>query len=229
MPNSYPYSDNEYIQKWSALCVHVKKKIPNNEILNKRSSFLMKIFSICLFFIEFYKFSSTFYPKIYLSDNMWKNFNNPNLPTDSKIRLITSICHEYVHLLDRKKMWILFDFLYLSPQIFMLGFLLIFITGNFWWLLALLFLSPVPSIGRTWIEFRGYRMSIAIRYWLTGKLDDSYIEYIISQFTTRSYYWMFPFRWFLQRMFANHIEKIKSNNIENLPKEIIEIRKVLDI
>ena len=91
------------------------------------------------------------------------------------------------------------------------------------WFLCLLFLLPIPSPTRAWLEFRGYRMTIAVwshylgREWSASRFTDSIIE---KNFVGSAYYWMFPFRRFLYKKFYEHHAKRRS---------IPEIREILNI
>ena len=133
---------------------------------------------------------------------------------------IATLSHEYVHLSDRKRMSLFFNFLYLFPQIFAVFALLA--PHNLWFLLFLLCLLPIPSPGRAWAEFRGYRMSMAVYHWLLcGRYS---IDHITHQFVSSNYYWMFPFKGFLRRKFEAEYEKIKQ---DDLAPELHEIKYVL--
>jgi hypothetical protein len=177
----------------------------------------MKFLSVVLFFNKGFltRYITTLYPRIYVPSLPW----NPNKP----VSRIATLAHEYVHMYDRRRLGWIFNILYLSPQIFSL--LTIGAFWNMWWLLALLFLLPLPSPGRTWLEFRGYRMTAAVQWWLTGnEVNTVWIE---QQFTGSAYYWMFPFKRFMERRIVKAIENIKSDKF--LPPEIFEIKTVLGV
>jgi len=207
--------DNE--TRYARLTEHVMSQISGFEVVGKKGSRLMRLLSVILFFNKAFmtRYITTIYPKIYVPELPW----SPDRPTAR----IATLAHEYVHMSDRKRLGWLFNLLYLSPQIFaVLAFGAFF---NLWWLLALLFLLPIPSPGRAWLEFRGYRMSMAVNWWLTGQeINTVWVE---NQFTASGYYWMFPFKKFLESRIASAIENIKSG--ENLPPEISEIKEVLGV
>lgn len=207
--------DNE--ARYAKLAEYVKSQIPGFEVVSKKESRLMKLLSVILFFNKVFmtRYITTIYPRIYVPELPW-------IP-DRAVSRISVLAHEYVHMSDRKRMGWLFNILYLSPQIFaLLSLLAVF---NLWWLLALLFLLPIPSPGRAWLEFRGYRMSIAVNWWLTGQETNT--VWVEQQFTQSAYYWMFPFKGYLESRISRAIENIKSG--ENLPPEISEIKEVLGV
>lgn len=196
----------------------IEEDIPKFEIRHKNKSFLMKLLSVVLFFNRKFmtNYVTTMYPVVYVPD--WWGINKARQKAEIEI-----LAHEYVHLYDRKKMWWLFNLLYLSPQIFSL-----LAIGAFWnisFLWCLLFLLPWPSPGRAWLEFRGYRMSLAMMYWMRikGKLENvdkrcTFIEnyditWVVGQFTGPAYYFMFPFKDYLGKKFRQTLEDIKDDNL----------------
>lgn len=108
-----------------------------------------------------------------------------------------TLAHELEHLIERQKEGTFYNALrYLFPQILVVFALLaVLAIWNLWFLLALVFLLallPLPAPGRRDIELRGYTMSMATRYWLTGSIRDRDFERIASQFTSSAYYFMWP-------------------------------------
>ena len=218
----------KYMQQRTRLLNHIKNKIRGFAIVRKDKSLLMRILSIVLFFNKGFMTSyfTTMYPKIYVPSWFGKMEYRHRLKAEVEI-----LAHEYVHLYDRKRLGWLFNLFYLSPQIFSL--LAIGAIWNSWFLLALVFLLPLPSPGRAWLEFRGYRMTLAVKHWmhLSKKLENkenSYtflencdITWIVKQFTGSSYYFMFPCRSALEKKFKQAIEDIKNNNLE---PELLEIK-----
>lgn len=195
------------------LISHISSQIPKFEIIQKSKSLFMKFLNIFLGLFNktfMTDFTTTIYPKIYIpiGFEQWT----------SKTEILA---HEYIHLSDRKKLGILFNLIYLSPQIFSLLALLSF--WNLWFLLFLLFLLPIPSIGRTILEYRGYVCSIAVYYWLFGKKYD--IDFIVDQFTSSNYYFMFPFKSYLTKKFEQEYKKIIQN--EYSFKTLQEIHDIL--
>jgi hypothetical protein len=193
---------------------YVRASIPGFKVVEKQQSLWMRVLSRFLFFNPDFmsRYTTTLYPKIYVPSRSRWEANN--------FFSIITLAHEYVHLSDRRTLGILFNLFYLTPQILAVFALLYPIST--WFLLFLICLLPIPSIGRAWAEFRGYRMSMAVHYWLTGQKYN--ITFITHQFVSSSYYWMFPFRPFLTRLFEREFEKIV---LEDYSPELREFRNVL--
>jgi hypothetical protein len=193
---------------------HINSNISNFSIKTKEESFLLRLLRKTEDTTTI-----TLYPTIYFSkDNL-----PPHNSTDATINYIKLLCHEYVHLSDRKKLWQLFNLLYFSPQIFAI--LSILSILNMWWILCVLLLAPFPSIGRAILEYRGYKMTLAVEYWLTGQ---SYsISHVVNQFELSTYYFMFPFTKFMTARFTKFMEKVE--NEEELSLIYNEIKQVIHL
>lgn len=195
----------------------VLQKIPKFKIAIKEDSKLIKILSYVLFFTpNFWRYITTVYPIVYFPKFKIANENSSTFIT---FHYINALCHEYIHLKDRKRMWIFFSIFYFFPQILSL-FALLAIFLNCWYLLFLLFLAPLPSL-RAWLEFRAFKMSIASAYWLGGEYD---IEWTLNQFVHSNYYFMFPFRKYLKRKIDEFLIDLKNDNIK---EEYLEIKHML--
>lgn len=126
-----------------------------------------------------------------------------NFINSDEMNVLEVMAHETVHEADRKRLGsLLFAALYLSPQILALGSLLAILAvwfSNMWllFLICLLFVAPIPSIGRSYIELRGYRMNVMFMKQV-DKVSDSaiepYLHYIAQNFTGANYYFMMPFK-----------------------------------
>lgn len=195
----------------------IKLEIPKFEIIEKEKSWLMKALSILLFFCKNFmtQYITTIYPKIYFPKDQTV-INTKNTPWEIFFYL-DILCHEFQHLKDRKKYWIFFNLIYLFPQILVVGVLLAMFLSP-WFLLFLLCLAPIPAIGRAWIEFRGYSVSLGVFYWLSGDVVD--IDFILNKFTGPDYYWMWPFRNQLKKRFETVINQLKEEKLSFLMKEI---------
>ena len=193
------------------LYIYINEKIPGFKIKHKKDSLLMRALSCLLFFNKGFmnSYVTTMYPEIYVPD-WWGKYKNMSF---SELGIIA---HEYVHLSDRKRMGWWFNILYLSPQIFSL--LAFGAFWNLWFLTALFFLLPWPSPGRAWLEYRGYTMNIAIHYWVKKEKCDT--DWIVEQFITSNYYYMFPFKNFLIRKFDQEYNKIVSGDLTSELKEV---------
>ena len=162
----------------------IRAEFPKFELVDKRHSTLMKVISKVLFFNPNFmtKFITVIGNKVYVPSLPWK-ITNP-------YGAIEILCHEWVHMKDAKSMKFMFKFLYLFPQILVvlapLGF------WNPWFFLFALCILPLPSLGRSEIELRGYTMSMAVRWWLFEK-EPNYEKYA-KYFTSSAYYWMYPLK-----------------------------------
>lgn len=188
--------------------------IPNFEIVSKTTSFLMKILSVILFFNRSFMTSyiSVIYPRMYVPKLPWKE--------NDHYSAILVLAHEWVHLSDRKRFGLLFDIGYLFPQcLAFLSLLAPFLSV--WWLLCLLFLLPIPSPTRAWLEFRGYSMTMACKWWLTGNEINYY--WIERQFVGQWYYFMWPFKGIVRKMFEKQMEKIKNDDLSPEQRKVKEI------
>tara|TARA_B100000029_G_C17570168_1_gene956335 strand:+ start:1203 stop:1871 length:669 start_codon:yes stop_codon:yes gene_type:complete len=210
------FSRDELENSYDSLLKQISKDLPRFEVKSKRDSLLFKI----LPYITFYnreistRYITTLYPYVYVPSIPW----NPDLP----LSRLAIMAHEYVHLMDRKRLGPIFNFLYLSPQILSL----LAINATFfsnWFLLFLLFLLPIPSPGRAWLEYRGYRMTLAVWFWTTGKVPEA--DLVLKHFTGSGYYWMWPFEKMLKRKFERDIARIQLGIV---PEELLKVKKILD-
>lgn len=107
--------------------------------------------------------------------------------------------HEFIHILQRKKYWILYDIGYLFPQVlagFALPALLAIWLGSgwLWFLCFLVFLLPFPAYWRMKFEMEGYTQTLLAFHELYGRMSDGMISRIAKNFTGPAYYFMWPFR-----------------------------------
>lgn len=181
------------MSKWDKTKTFLKEKIKGFQIRNKNESVAQKILAKIMFWMPNAMSNTwlTIYPTV------WR-------PTRHD-RDYTTLQHEGVHLLDvqtffgllpKNNRWInmcLFIIVYGFPQIFaLLAFLAFY---NLWWLLALLFLLPLPAPGRMLAEMRAYRRSVEL-----GRDVDT----IIPNFVTSKYYWMWPFKKHTRKMLTKN-------------------------
>jgi len=143
--------------------------------------------------------------------------------------VIEILAHETVHEHDRKRLGTVpFTLAYLFPQILaVLSLLSIFAIWNLHWLLCLfflLFLAPLPALGRAWIEVRGYKTNVSL-----GRLkgwDPALTSYSIikSNFTSANYYFMMPFfDWTSKRLldFSHEEEAIYKTILDWYKKNVM--------
>lgn len=202
--------------KRKSLESHIKEEFPDYQLIDKRSSTLMKWLSKLLFFNK--NFMSHYITvvgnKVYVPQLPW----NEHKPFSA----CSVLAHEWVHMKDAKKFKFLFKLLYLFPQILtplaLLGF------WNAWFFLFALCLLPIPAPFRAWFEFRAYVVSIAVRWWLAQSTTN--IDWLTKQYTTSSYYWMFPAKKFLAKKFEQEFERIKRDELKDYEREIKKALKV---
>jgi hypothetical protein len=74
------------------------------------------------------------------------------------------------------------------------GYLVLLVWFAKWWtilgVVSFLPLIPVSSLLRAKWEYRGYAMGIAMQYWRTGAVSDSYLDRLANIFTGPDYYFM---------------------------------------
>lgn len=160
------------------------------KIERKKDSKLMHFIAKLLFFLPNFMdgYSTTIGNTVYLKDRTW-NARNPFI----------TLAHEAQHIRDNKRMGnVLYVFLYLSPQILALLSLLalsaIWLSNyNLLFLLNLLWLLPIPSPGRTYVETRGYMVGLVVRAWTYGYISAmDNISRSAEHFMNNEYYWMWP-------------------------------------
>jgi hypothetical protein len=133
------------------------------------------------------------------------------------------ILHEGQHAIDSSKVGAIpFAFIYLFPQLLGIATILYAVAlvplliygASLWFLLGLIgliFLLPLPAIGRTYLELRAYTVSMGVAYW-AGTLDDEtfWIDSVASIFAGPIYYKMWPFPRVIKWWFTNKLEGFKA-------------------
>lgn len=164
--------------------------------------------------------------------------------TDDHMNNISVIFHEGRHAQQGNKYTRpLQGALYLLPQLIAIIALFACLTlvgfslGGFtwcWWPIALLLLlaAPLPAYWRMKFEFDAYCVSMAIRHWTRGDVADSYIDNLVSNFTSGAYYFMWPFKSYLRKRFLRKLEWIKASKVGSDPyyvavHEFLETRGLL--
>lgn len=112
---------------------------------------------------------------------------------------VSTLGHEYVHLVQFNKLGLKFIIQYLSPQIYSLilfalailafGFSLI-APGIVAIILGLFLLAPLPSKHRLRFEAEGYAMNLAIEYWLRGNNTEDLDMFVVDSLCSWLYYKM---------------------------------------
>lgn len=176
-----------------ALQDKIKSRVPGFTIKFKDENIIQRIIGVLVALFcpgYMYSYTSTFGKTVY--------FPNRKFVTNDSKRAFKILAHEYVHILDRARAPIFFELLYMLPQllaVFSILALLSLVYGPWFllFLLALLFLLPLPAYGRAALEMRGYGMNIAVNYWLHGTIYRETRNWIADRFTGWSYYKMLPF------------------------------------
>ena len=194
----------------------IENKIHAFSLESKEDSGLFCVLSKIVFWNKRFNtdYVTTLYPKVYVPSLPWKE--------EDHFGAFSVLAHEYIHLKDRKRLKFFFNLLYLSPQVFSLLSLFSLVHSS-WWLLCLLFLLPIPSPGRAWLEYRGYRCNMAIWYWITEDRID--FDWIANQFVGSPYYWMFPFRRVLIELLERDYQRLREGHV---PEELLEIKNLLE-
>lgn len=196
----------------------------------KGKSWFMRLLGFILFFNPKFmtKYITTIHRTVY-----WPGSNPEDV---DKTQWIT-MAHECVHAHDSKRLsFPVFGFLiYLFPQSLAMMVLILLplwvalavvISAQWWWMLAVMVLiAPIPSPGRCWAEMRGYSMTMACYYWHTGKPYN--VDFIVKQFTTGAYYWMWPFENSVRKRLAEWQEKIENDEYEKEISIAGAIRKIV--
>jgi hypothetical protein len=197
---------------YEALVAMGKARYPGFEVLPKEDSTAMKILDKILFFTPDFmtRFTTTMGSKVYApaqrrsSPTFWK-----------------TIAHELVHIHDKTHAplgMFGFGFWYLVPQILaafaLLAIPLAFVSLHFLWLLLLLPLAaPIPSMGRTHYEMRGYAMSMAVNYWRYGSVQQHQIDHNVKNFIGPAYYFMWPFESGVRKQLDEWVDKMEDGSI----------------
>jgi len=134
--------------------------------------------------------------------------------------------HETMHEKDRMRFKsVLFTFLYLFPQsLAPLALLALGACGGnllwLWWLLALLYLAPMPAPFRTWFEIRAYRTNLLFAQ-TVWKYDAEQLsrlqEWIVDKLAGPDYY----YSWTCKRQ----LRKILSDMSFMETEEYVEIKE----
>lgn len=174
------------VKNFNTLHNLIKDRVPEFEVRFKDESKFMKIMGKILFFNKRFmkNFTTVIGTKVYYPSRE----RLKTRPTQS----FRTLCHEYVHIMDYVKKPVRFSLSYLFPQI--LSIFAVLGVFNLWFLLFLLFLLPFPAPWRAKAEIRGYGMSCKTHEWAGECIDEYFIKFYVKQFTSPSYYYMYPFK-----------------------------------
>jgi hypothetical protein len=191
----------------------------------KDQSKLMRFIGLLMFFNKTFMtaFATTINQTTYLPTNTYL--------ADKDYESIVLLGHEYVHAYDAKYYGsFLYSLAYLFPTWLCLLSLPLYFVMGFWSLLFLVFLAPIPAIGRTWAEFRGYEMTLFLCHEILKEKKDVDIEYTMNKiarqiqddyFHTAAYYFMWPFN--MDKKFDDVVKKVVSGDILKEDKVFQEV------
>ena len=134
--------------------------------------------------------------------------------------------HEMVHFDDGKKagqVW--FSLWYLFPLPLAVPALLAF--WNVWFLLCLIALFPFPAPGRKYYEMRGYAATMAVQMWHENRVLAPPPKHVVQQFTSSSYYWMWPFKKKVTKELSIWIKKSRDLSITVEIPVLTDLRKIV--
>lgn len=136
-----------------------------------------------------------------------------------------TVLHEGRHAIQSKDWgrWTV-AFAYLFPQVLAAAVLLLLcVPGVSWWFaLGLLVLAPLPAVGRAFIEYQAYSVSMSVMFWYgdipTISIQSAYIdEWLVRSFCGPNYYWMWPFKGMVRKAFGELMFDLRHDMIAMTP------------
>ena len=206
--------------------INLKKEIPDIEVRYKDKSLFMKLLGIILFFNPAFmkSFITTIGSTIYYANEAYTR----EQPVGATVVLL----HEATHILESKrKNGFIFSLSYLFPQLLFLLSIPMFFVCGFYSFLFLIFLLPLPAPFRMMIERNGYTTSLYIMHLLKlkgyGYDLDLAVPWVVSQFKTSAYYWMWVFP-SIDQYFKNVVGDLKNGKTTYVDKGVVSlVSKVL--
>jgi hypothetical protein len=206
--------------------VELCKKEFGVKLVYKKSSLLMRLLSVVLFFNRGFldSYYTTIGTTIYWVKPLEQLGSNPG--KDFRV-----FFHEVQHAHDYLLGKLSFVLLYLFPQVLsVMSFfaLLAIFFGNEWlvWLVCLLFLAPIPAPARMYFELRAYMCNAAYEFWRSGVKTGNYPETFLDIFTGSSYYFMWPFEESLiKRLRVAESEIFEADNLTFVQRKTYEFLK----
>ena len=164
-------------QKYIDIVEEIKKEFPSFEVIDKKKSILMRL----LFNIALMRLWNPHFMELYVTVMFGKVYMPDNLiGTYTGYQILR---HERVHLRDAKRWPVLFELSYL--------------------------LFPLPFIitMRAYWEYRAYCESLIVQFETYGYVYQGTIDFIVTQFTSSYYLWMFPFPKYLNKKFMQFLQE----------------------
>jgi hypothetical protein len=187
------------------------------EVVEKTTSRFMKILAKILFFNKTFLdgYITTIGATIY-----WPNLEQMYMHPDTAFG---TLFHEIQHASDFRRTPGFFVLTYLAPQIMVLISIMALLSlpfGKLWllWLLAVLFLAPLPSIGRSIWEMRGTSCGIALRIWEGLEISDAYLDAVVDRFVGPDYYYMLPMESLVRKLFNRYKNRVLSGKFTDAQK-----------
>jgi hypothetical protein len=214
------------VDSLKGLEAHIKNKIPGFSIKYKtnRDSIPWWLKIAFGFVALFNKGFWTQYITTIGTTVWWTSEEDYNRDPQSSFR---TLAHEYVHMHDNQRLGLWFNLGYLFPQL--LGVLGFFgFLGFAWGPLFTLFLfliafAPLPAPLRKKFEVRGYTMSMATLKWQGHEITDSYKQFIVGQFVSSAYYFMWPYKEKMAKEIGAIADKIDSGTLTGVYEEIVPL------
>lgn len=105
---------------------------------------------------------------------------------------VSTLLHEAQHIDDFIKYpWL--QAAYLLPQLLVPVAVGLALGVAWWWWAVAVILLLAPSPARAWIERRGYTVTLACAIAQGRVIDEDYFDWLVSQFTSPTYLFMWPF------------------------------------
>lgn len=198
------------------------------KVVEKKKSLFMRALNILLFFNKSFmdRYVTTIGKTVYWP-NLERIYDNPESSFDVYF-------HEAQHAKDYIKYHLFFLISYISPQVFALPIFLaaLAIWLSNWWLLFLsfsLFLAPIPSYFRAMWEWRGASCNLGFSIWRIGKVDRRYRDFLVNRFKGPDYYFMWPFKKWMEKKLDKLEEKIRAGKLTEVQRETYKFLKDRDI
>jgi hypothetical protein len=183
------------------------------EVVEKTTSRLMRMLAPLLFFNKTFLtgYITTIGATIY-----WPNVEQMYMHPDQAFE---TLFHEVQHAADYRWCPSIFVVTYLVPQICALlaiGAVLAAVLNPWWllWLLALLFLLPLPAVGRAIWEMRATSSSMALNLWKYGEqtISEKRMSGLVARFTGPDYYFMLPSRKLVEWLAYRYLGKVNETH-----------------
>lgn len=193
----------------------VWKRDPDVRLYEKQSSALMWTLYVAGFMWIwnkwfFSRFHTTIGKRVYIKKD--------SIAAEDWAGIYRVLRHEYIHILQRRRYWLLYDVAYLFPQVLAVlaipSFLSIWFGLQWLWSLGFLaFLAPIPAYWRMRFEIEGYTQTLLVEYEMRGQISEGLIRRVAEKFTGSTYYFMWPFNRDVRARLGDIVDKIYTGKI----------------